>query len=238
MISSNVLTELSFALLFILLTLGTYQAFIKLQKKCKQSWLNPMLFSILTLIPILLFFNVPFEQYYQATFPLHKLLEPAVVALGYPLYQHLQTIKKQWRSIVVLLFIGAFIAIFISFVLTMFVINQYEIAVSLSLKSVTTPIGIALTEQLNGNNSITAFAIILAGLFGALLAPSWLSFINVNSPKAQGLAIGAASHALGTATISKISYEHAAYSSLALIISAVITAIFSPLIINILVHFL
>ncbi|NQZ21088.1 MAG: LrgB family protein [Colwellia sp.] len=238
MISSIVLTDLSFALLFILLTLGVYQAFIHLQKKCKQSWLNPMLFSILTLIPILLFFNVPFEHYYQATFPLHKLLEPAVVALGYPLYQHLQTIKKQWRSIVSLLFIGAFIAIFISFVLTMFVINQYDIAVSLSLKSVTTPIGIALTEQLNGNNSITAFAIILAGLFGALLGPSWLSFINVNSPKAQGLAIGAASHALGTATISKISYEHAAYSSLALIISAVITAIFSPLLINTLVHFL
>jgi predicted murein hydrolase (TIGR00659 family) len=238
MISSNAVTGISFALLFILLTVVVYQAFVYLQKKCKKSWLNPMLFSILTLIPLLLFFNVPFEQYYQATFPLHKLLEPAVVALGYPLYQHLQTIKKQWRSIIVLLFLGAFITIFISFVLTMFVINQYEIAVSLSLKSVTTPIGIALTEQLNGNNSITAFAIILAGLFGALLGPSWLSFINVNSAKAQGLAIGAASHALGTATISKVSYEHAAYSSLALIISAVITAIFSPLIINALIHFL
>lgn len=238
MISSNLVEDLSFASLFIVLTLVLYQAFIHLQKQCKQPWLNPMLFSILTLIPILLFFNVPFEQYYQATFPLHKLLEPAVVALGYPLYQHLKTIKKQWRSIVLLLFFGALITIFISFIITMFVINQYDIAVSLSLKSVTTPIGIALTEQLNGNNSITAFAIILAGLFGALLGPSWLSFINVNSPKAQGLAIGAASHALGTATISKVSYEHAAYSSLALIISAVITAIFSPLIINTLVHFL
>jgi len=238
MISSNLVADLCFASLFIVLTLVLFQAFIHLQKQCKQPWLNPMLFSILTLIPILLFFNVTFEQYYQATFPLHKLLEPAVVALGYPLYQHLKSIKKQWRSIVLLLFFGALITIFISFIITMFVINQYDIAVSLSLKSVTTPIGIALTEQLNGNNSITAFAIILAGLFGALLGPSWLSFINVNSPKAQGLAIGAASHALGTATISKVSYEHAAYSSLALIISAVITAIFSPLIINTLVHFL
>ena len=238
MISSNVVTDISFALLFILLTLVVYQAFVHLQKKYKKPWLNPMLLSILTLIPLLLLFNIPFEQYYQATLPLQSLLEPAVVALGYPLYQHLQTIKKQWRSIVILLFVGAFIAITVSFVITIWVINQYEIAVSLSLKSVTTPIGIALTEQLNGNNSITAFAIILAGLFGALLGPSWLSFINVNSPKAQGLAIGAASHALGTATISKVSYEHAAYSSLALIISAVITAIFSPLIINTLAHFL
>jgi len=238
MISSNIMIDLSFALLFILLTVVIYQVFTVIQKNFKKPWLNPMLLSILTLIPILLFFNVPFEQYYQATLPLHKLLEPAVVALGYPLYQHLQTIKKQWRSIMVLLLLGAFIAIILSFILTKFVINQHEIAVSLSLKSVTTPIGIALTEKLNGNNSITAFAIILAGLFGALLGPSWLSFIKVNSPKAQGLAIGAASHALGTATISKISYEHAAYGSLALIISAVITAIFSPLLINTLIQIL
>jgi len=67
MISSNIVSDLSFALLFILLTLVVYQAFIYLQKECKQSWLNPMLFSILTLIPILLLFNVPFEQYYQAS---------------------------------------------------------------------------------------------------------------------------------------------------------------------------
>jgi predicted murein hydrolase (TIGR00659 family) len=236
--SNNFISETSLMLFFILLTLVVYQAFVHLQKLCKKAWLNPMLLSIITLIPFLVFFNIPFEQYYQATTPLNSLLEPAVVALGFPLYQHIKTIKKQWRQIVILLFVGAVITIAISFCVTIFAINQYEIAVSLSLKSVTTPIGIALTEQLNGNNSITAFAIILAGLFGALLGPPWLSFINVTSPKAQGLAIGAASHALGTATISRVSYEHAAYSSLALIISAVVTAIFSPMIINTLVHLL
>lgn len=236
--SNNFISETSLMLFFILLTLMVYQVFVQLQKRFKKPWLNPMLLSILTLIPFLVFFNITFEQYYLSTAPLNSLLEPAVVALGFPLYQHIQTIKKQWRQIAILLFVGAVIAIAISFCVTIYAINQYDIAVSLSLKSVTTPIGIALTEQLNGNNSITAFAIILAGLFGALLGPPWLSFINVNSPKAQGLAIGAASHALGTATISRVSYEHAAYSSLALIISAVVTAIFSPMIINTLVHFL
>jgi predicted murein hydrolase (TIGR00659 family) len=236
--TNSLISEISFVLFFILLTLVIYQTFVQLQKLFKKPWLNPMLLSILTLIPILIIFSIPFDQYYQATSPLNKLLEPAVVALGFPLYQHIQTIKKQWRQIVILLFVGAIITVAISFSVTIYAINQYDIAVSLSLKSVTTPIGIALTEQLNGNNSITAFAIILAGLFGALLGPPWLSFIKVHSPKAQGLAIGAASHALGTATISKVSYEHAAYSSLALIISAVVTAIFSPMIIRSLVHFL
>jgi len=236
--NNNLISEISFMLFFILVTLVVYQAYAQLQKLCKKTWLNPMLLSILTLIPMLVFFNIPFDKYYQATAPLNGLLEPAVVALGFPLYQHIQTMKKQWRQIVILLFLGAIITIAISFCVTIYATHQYELAVSLSLKSVTTPIGIALTEQLNGNNSITAFAIILAGLFGALLGPPWLSFINVTSPKAQGLAIGAASHALGTATISRVSYEHAAYSSLALIISALLTSIFSPMIINTLVHFL
>lgn len=232
----TLLSTISSSLFFIILTISVYLFYVKLQKKMQRSWLNPMLLAILSLIPFLLFFNIPFEQYYQATSLLNGLLEPAVIVLGFPLYQHLQAIKKQWQHILGLLFIGALIAISISFIITLLAIKQYDIAVSLSLKSVTTPIGIALTEQLKGSSSITAFAIILAGLFGALLGPPWLSFIKVDSAKAQGLAIGAASHALGTATISKLSYEHAAYSSLALIISALITAIFSPMIIKLLTY--
>ena len=92
-----------------------------------------MLLSILSLIPLLLFFDITFEQYYLATSPLNQLLEPAVVALGFPLYQHLQTIKKQWRHLFMLLLVGAFVAISISFIITILAIHQYDIAVSLSL---------------------------------------------------------------------------------------------------------
>ncbi len=224
------------AMVLTLATLAIYQVFSWLQKRLKLVWLNPMLLSITVLIPILIMFNVSFEQYFTATKPLSQLLEPAVVALGFPLYQHLKTIKYQWQSIFALLTLSTIIVIAVSTLLTLSLLALPEIAVSLSLKSVTTPIGIALTEELGGNSSITAFAIILAGLFGALLGPSWLSFIGVVSAKAQGLAIGAASHAVGTATISKISYEHAAYGSLSLILSAVITALLSPLLIPILLH--
>jgi len=223
-------------LIFTLTTTLIYQLFFGLQKHLKLVWFNPMLLSIMVLIPLLLIFNVSFEQYFSATKPLNQLLEPAVVALGFPLYQHLKTIKYQWKIILALLILSSIIIIILSTFLTMALLALPEIAISLSLKSVTTPVGIALTEELGGNSAITAFAIILAGLFGALLGPSWLSYINVNSPKAQGLAIGAASHALGTATISKISYEHAAYGSLSLIFSAVITALTSPLLIPMLLN--
>ena len=232
------LIEVAIAIGFTLTTVMIYQAFFWLQKHFKLVWLNPMLLSIMVLIPILISLNVPFEQYFSATKPLNQLLEPAVVALGFPLYQHLKTMKYQWQAILVLLILSSIIVIVVSATLTIAMLALPELAVSLSLKSVTTPIGIALTEELGGNSSITAFAIILAGLFGALLGPRWLNYIKVSSPKAQGLAIGAASHALGTATISKISYEHAAYGSLSLILSAVITALVSHLIIPILLNLL
>ena len=212
-------------------TIALFQFTAVFQRKLNAIWLQPMLVSILVIIVILLWQDISFERYFSSSWMLNALLEPAVVALGFPLYQHLETIKKQWKSIIFVLLIGALIAIISSFVITMLLIGDYTIAVALSLKSVTTPIAIAIAGQLDGNTAITAFAIILAGFFGGLVGPPWLRYIKVKSPKAQGLAIGAASHAIGTASVSNISYEHAAYSSLALIASAVITAFISPFII-------
>lgn len=224
-------TSFFLSLMLIVATIGVFQFFSRIQVKLQALWFNPLLLSILVIALFILGVDISFKTYFSSTQLLTDLIEPAVVALGFPLYQHLNTIKKQWKVIVLLLTLGVFIVISVSMLLTIILITIPDIAVSLSLKSITTPIGISLTEALNGNTSITAFAIILAGVFGALLGPAWLNFIKVKSPEAQGLAIGAASHALGTATISKISYQHSAYGSLALILSAVITAIMSPFLI-------
>ena len=223
-----------YAVLTVITTISFYRLIALLQRKFNAIWLQPMLITILTVIAVLTWQNISFEHYFQNSWALNALLEPAVVALGFPLYQHLETIKRQWKSIVFVLFIGTLIAIISSFLITMLFVGDYAIAVALSHKSVTTPIAIAIVEQLNGNIAITAFAIILAGFFGAIVGPRWLTFIKVTSPKAQGLAIGAASHAIGTSIMSNISYEHAAFSSLALIVSAVITATISPFLISLL----
>jgi len=228
LLQSHLLTSL----LAIAGTIGLFQLLAMLQSKLQAIWLQPMLISILVIIAMLLWQNISFYAYFSNVWLLNALLEPAVVALGFPLYQHLDTITKQWKTILLVLFIGACVAISTSFIITMLLIGDYSIAVALSLKSVTTPIAIVIAGQLDGNTALTAFAIILAGFFGALVGPPWLRFIKVKSPKAQGLAIGAASHAIGTVTVSHISYEHGAYSSLALIASAVITALISPWLIN------
>lgn len=220
------------SVVFVLGTIAIFQLFAFIQKRLSAVWFNPMLLSIVFIASLLLATGTSFEHYYANSQWLNAMLEPAVVALGFPLYQHLSAIKHSWRLHMVVLTVGALVSICLSFLLTMVIIKIPEIAVSLSYKAVTTPIGIALTQDAQGNISVTAFAIILAGLFGALLGPWWLNCINVKSAKAQGLAIGSASHALGTATISNISYEHGAYGSLALIVSAVMTALVGPLLID------
>jgi len=232
------ITSITLSIILIVSTICIYLISSRLQYKLKAIWLNPLLLSILVIALFILYIDMPFKEYFESTKLLTSLIEAAVVALGFPLYQHLNTIKHQWKVVALLLTLGVFIVISLSMFLTVSLIAIPEIAVSLSLKSVSTPIGISLSEALNGNSAITAFAIIIAGISGAFLGPPWLNFINVKSAKAQGLAIGAASHALGTATISKISYEHSAYGSLALILSAVLTAIISPFLIPFMFYFL
>jgi len=216
------------SIVFTLITIATYQFAAACQQKWQYIWLNPMLFTISILVPFLLLIDINYQEYTQSTEILNLLLEPAIVALGLPLYQQFKQIRFYWREMTAILVLGITVVITVSFLLAMWLIKAPEIAIALSLKSVTTPIGITLTEQLFGDSSITAFAILIAGLFGALLGPQWLSFIGINSAKAQGLAIGSASHVIGTAVLVRKSAEHGAYSSVALILSAILTALISP----------
>ena len=215
----------------ILITLFVYQCFNKLQQKLKLIWLNPMLMSLLVLIPALMINDISYQSYYADTHIFTQLLEPAIVAFGFVLYQQLHTIKGQIIKITSVLTSGVALIMIFNMLITIYLLDRYDIAVSMSLKSVTTPIGLALTEQLGGIAAITAIAIIIAGIVGAVWGPGLLSRFNITHPQAQGLAIGCGSHALGTVIISSVSYQHGAYSSLALVISAVITALISPIII-------
>jgi len=222
------------SLLLTLLTLVLYQSIAWAQQKWQLIWLNPMLITIVTIIPYLIFNNISYSHYRQSTQVLNALLEPAIVALGYPLYQQLQHLKRNWQHLIAILALGVIIVVILSFSLTMLLIHQKEVAIALSLKSVTTPIGIILTEQLKGDSSITAFAIMIAGFSGALLGPSWLRLIKVRSDIAIGLSIGSASHVIGSIILSKNNAQQGAYSAVALIISAVLTAFIVPLLIPLL----
>ena len=221
-------------LILTLLTLAIYQGAAWAQQKWQLILLNPMLVTIVALIPYLLFNQIDYSTYRQSTIALNALLEPATVALGYPLFLQIKQIRRYWKQLLCMLILGVIITIVLSFTLTMLLINQPTIAIALSLKSVTTPVGIALTEQLQGDSSITPFAIMIAGFSGALLGPRWLNLINIRSDIAVGLSIGSASHVIGSIILSRNNVRQGAYSSVALIISAVLTAFIIPILVPIL----
>jgi putative effector of murein hydrolase len=235
--SPETMTSIVSALSLSLLTLVLYQGGAWLQQKWQIIWLNPMLVAILLLVPFLLYNQIDYQSYRDSTQFIHHLLEPATVALGFPLYQQIKTIKHHWQQLISLLTLGVIIVVTLSFSLTMLMVHQTEVAIALSLKSVTTPIGIALTEQLSGDSSITPFAIIIAGFAGGLLGPSWLRFINIHSKIATGLSIGAASHVIGSIIITRKDPSIGAYSSVALILSALLTAFIVPVLIPLLIPF-
>ena len=148
-----------------LITVACYQLAVNKQQKWQTIWLNPMLITITVLVPLLLFVDINYQEYSQATYVLNLMLEPAIVALGFPLYQQLRQIKVHWREIMSILVLGIIVVITVSFIMAMTFIKAPEIAIALSLKSVTTPIGITLTEQLSGDSSITTFAIFHLNLY-------------------------------------------------------------------------
>lgn len=233
-LSTHLLASIGLTLLTVLI----YQGAAFLQQRWQFIWLNPMLVTVTLLVPFLLVTKISYQDYTDSIHVLNVMLEPAIVALGYPLYLQFRQIKFHYQKIISILALGVVIVICVSLISAMLLISIPKIAIALSLKSVTSPIGIALTDQLAGDSSITAFSIMIAGLLGALLGPKWLNIIGVKSAQAQGLAIGTASHVIGTAVLARISSEHAAYSSVALMFSALLTALIAPWLIPALLHFL
>ena len=155
-------------------------------------------------------------------------LQPAVVALGVPLYQQLETIKKQFLPILMSELAGCLAGI-ISVVLIAKALGASKpVIMSLAPKSVTTPIAMEVTKSIGGIPSLTAAVVVCVGLLCAVAGYKTMGFARVNSPVAQGLSMGTAAHAMGTATSMDVSKVHGAYASLGLTINGILTSLLTP----------
>lgn len=165
-------------------------------------------------------------------------LAPSVIALGFALYKFIEEIKSDFKWIVFSMFAGSVTGI-VSVVLIAYSLGASKATIiSLSPKSVTTPIALEVSRQLGGISSLTVAFVIIVGIFGALLGHSFLLFIGVKKPKAVGLALGATAHALGTASISEKGPDYSAFSGLGMALNGVMTAILAPTIMSFLIDWL
>ena len=210
------------------LTFGVYYLSKRLQEYTGWVVLNPILLTIIAIILFLRSTGITYERYAEATEIIEFWLKPAIVALGVPLYLQLKSIRKQIVPILMSQLIGCLVGI-VSVVLTAKMMGaSNEVICSLAPKSVTTPIAIEISSSVQGIPSLTAAIVVCVGLFGAVFGFRILQIGQVKSPIAQSLSMGTASHAVGTARAMEYGQTYGAYASLGLILNGILTALFTP----------
>lgn len=220
------------------LTVVVFLAARQLAARVKISIVNPLLIAMAVIIPLLLLLQIPYTRYFQGSAILNSLLQPAVVALALPLYEQMHQIRARWKSIISVCFIGSITAMISGTAIALWLGATPEIAATLLPKSVTTPIAMAVSGSLGGIPAISAICVLMAGVLGAVFGHMLLNLLRVRTASARGLAIGNASHAIGTARAVEMDAQEGAFSSLALVLCAIITSLLAPFIFPVLLHWL
>ena len=187
--------------------------------------MNPLLISIALVIIILLATNIDYDTYNQSAKYLSYLLTPATVALAIPLYLQLERLKKNFVAIIVSLTAGALTSMGVILIMSVLFHFTHEEYVTMLPKSITTAIGMGVSEELGGIVTITVDVIIITGILGNILAEFVLKIFKISDPVAKGLSLGAASHAIGTAKAMEMGEIEGAMSSLAIVVSGLLTVV-------------
>lgn len=225
------------SIVFATATVATFLFWMKMQKLSGWFFLNPVVTSMTTLILVLLYLDIDYQRYMSGAKYIDYLIEPAVVALGYPLYKQLHIIRKQWRELSIVCAISVtFLLSFCTLLSRAFGIEHWIIK-SLVPLNITTAIAMETSEAMGGEPALTACLVLIGGFSGCTLGLSLLNLIGFKEEKSTGLAIGAVSHALGTAVIARRSYVSSAYASTALILCAMLTALIAPILVPFLLSF-
>ncbi len=214
----------------VVLTLGAYQVGLWLRKKWPSPLCNPLLIAVILVMAALALLGVPNADYQAGTASLSFLLTPATVCLALPLYEQLQTLKKDLPAILTGVVAGTLASIGGIFLMGRLFGLEGGLLVSLLPKSITTAMGIVLAEQLGGYPAITTAAIVVTGILGSLMGEALSKLLRLRSKVAQGVAFGTASHVIGTSRAGELDPLMGAVSSLSLVVAGVVTAVVLPLV--------
>jgi predicted murein hydrolase (TIGR00659 family) len=216
-------------LLHLTLTLAAFVLASLLYRKARLNpLLNPVMLSVVAIVALLYASDTSYATYFDGAQFVHFLLGPATVALAVPLYRQFEQVRKSALAILVSLLCGAATSAASAVAIAWALGAQQQSIISLAPKSVTAPVAMGIAEQLGGIPSLTAVIVILTGIVGATLGPLLLNLLGVRDWAARGLAIGAASHGIGTARALQVNELAGAFAGLAMGLNALATAILLP----------
>ena len=202
-----------------------YEAGSLLKKKYHSALLNPLLLSVAATIVILILFHIDYDTYYEGAKYLSYLLTPATVCLAVPMYEQLELLKKNLKAVLVGIISGVLMSLGCILVMAIVFSLNHETYVTLLPKSITTAIGMGVTEELGGAVTITVAVIIITGVLGHMLAETLCKLFHIEEPIAKGISIGSASHAIGTAKAMEMGDVEGAMSSLSIAVAGILTVV-------------
>ncbi|WP_432362659.1 LrgB family protein [Sporosarcina sp. UB5] len=223
--------QVSLAFFMILLTFIAYLAMSKLYKRYSYSFFIPVLTATTIIIIILSLLQIPYESYMVGGQWISSFLGPSVVALAYPLYRQRRFLLDHLLPIAGGVLVGAVSGMVSVALLAKLFGVKHSLALSLIPKSLTTPVAIDVANELGGNASLAVVGVMIAGIFGAIAAPTIFKLLRVHSPLGRGIALGSASHAVGTAKAAEYGELTFSMSSVTMALSAIIGSILGPIVV-------
>ena len=218
----------------VVISLAGYEIGLFLKKRLRSSLVNPLLVSIVLVMLALAALRVDYAAYYAGAKYLSWLLTPTTVCLAVPLYEKLTLLRRNLKAVAAGITAGVMASLGSIFLLSKLFGLTHAQYVTLLPKSITTAIGMGLSEELGGVVSITVASIIITGILGNVIAEGMLKLFRIGHPVARGLAIGTAAHAIGTARAMELGEIEGAMSSLAIAVAGLMTvvlaSVFAPLI--------
>lgn len=211
----------------VFISIITYEIGVLIKKKLKLAIFNPLLISIALIIVFLLAFHIKYNVYESGAQYLSYFLTPATVALAVPLYEQIEPLKKNWEAIVAGILSGALTSALCVLAVALIFQLDHKQYVTLLPKSITTAIGMGLSEELGGIVTITVAVIVVTGVIGNMFAESICKLFHITDPVAKGIGIGSASHAMGTAKAMEMGEIEGAMSSLSIAVSGLLTVVVS-----------
>lgn len=207
----------------VMISLLAYGIGILLQKKFKLAVLNPLLISVIFVIVVIKYGHIEYDRYYEGAKYISYLLTPATVCLAIPLYEQFELLKHNWKAVVLGIVAGVLASLACVLAMAAIFRLDHQEYVTLLPKSITTAIGMGVSDELGGYVTITVAVIIITGILGNIMGEFMCRLFKVEEPVAKGVALGTCSHAIGTTKAMEMGEIEGAMSSLAIAVAGLLT---------------
>ena len=222
----EIVTNSSFFGVF--LSLGAYLFGLWLQNRFKKAIFNPIMISVALTIAVLSCLKIGYIEYELSAKYLNYLLTPTTICLAIPLYRRLELLKRHFAAIMAGIASGVVTSMGLVWLLSKAFGLDRQMYITLLPKSITTAIGMGISEEYGGIVTITVAIIIITGVLGNMIASSVCKVMRIHDPVAKGLAIGTASHAIGTSRAMEMGETEGAMSGLSIAVAGLLTVAAAP----------